>query len=58
MKSGFRALEEALVAVLCNLHHALYGRFKSRQPFDGSKLYRLPEEPSLLQPTFSTTEAA
>jgi hypothetical protein len=45
VKSGFRALEEALVAVLCKLHHALYGRFKSRQPFGGSKLYRLPEEP-------------
>jgi hypothetical protein len=58
VKTGFRALEEALVAVVRKLLHALYGMFKSRQPFDGSKLYRLPEEPSLLQPTFSTTEAA
>ena len=49
---------QALVAVMRKLLHAIYGMFKSRQPFDGSKLYRLPEEPSLLQPTFSTTEAA
>jgi len=49
---------QALVAVMRKLLHAIYGMFKSRQPFDGSKLYRLPGEPSLLQPTFSTGEAA
>ena len=49
---------QALVATMRKLLHAIYGMFKSRQPFDGSKLYRLPGEPSLLQPTFSTGEAA
>ena len=49
---------QALVAVIRKLLHALYGMFKSRQPFDGSKLYRLPEETCVLQPGFSTTEAA
>jgi hypothetical protein len=32
--------------------------FKHQQPFDGTRLYQLPEEPLLLQPTFSTAEAA
>jgi hypothetical protein len=32
--------------------------FKHHQPFDGAKLYPLPEKPSLLPPTLSTAEAA
>jgi len=39
------------------LLHAIFGMFKHQQPFDGTQLYRLPEEPSLRQPTFSTAEA-
>jgi transposase len=49
---------QALVAVMRKLLHALYGMFKSRQPFDGAKLYRLPEETCVLQPGFSRAEAA
>ena len=49
---------QALVAVMRKLLHALYGMFKHQQPFDGSQLYRLPQEPSLPQPPLSTTEAA
>ncbi len=33
----------ALVAVMRKLLHAIYGMFKHQQPFDGSKLYRLPD---------------
>jgi transposase len=33
----------ALIAVMRKLLHAIYGMFKHQQPFDGSKLYRLPE---------------
>ncbi len=42
----------ALVAVMRKLLHAIYGMFKHQQPFDGSKLYCLP------QPEISTKEAA
>ncbi len=48
----------ALVAVMRKRLHAIYGMFKSRQPFDGSKVFRLPVETSLPQPTFSTVEVA
>jgi len=33
----------ALVAVMRKLLHAIYGMFKHQQPFDGSKVYRLPD---------------
>lgn len=33
---------QALVAVMRKLLHAIYGMLKSRQPYDGAKLYRLP----------------
>jgi transposase len=49
---------QALVAVMRKLLHAIFGMFKHRQPFDGAKLYRLPQETSLLQPSFSTAEVA
>jgi transposase len=49
---------QALVATMRRLLHAIYGMLESRQPFDGSKLYRLPEETCVPQPGFSTTEAA
>jgi transposase len=42
----------ALVAVMRKLLHAIYGMFKHQQPFDGSKLYRLPD------PQISTEVAA
>jgi len=48
----------ALVAVMRKLLHAIYGMFKHQQPFDGSKVYRLPQRAPILQPTFSTAEAA
>lgn len=32
----------ALTAVMRKMLHAIYGMFKHRQPFDGSKVYRLP----------------
>jgi hypothetical protein len=32
--------------------------FKHQQPFDGAKLYRLPEETARPQVTFSTAEVA
>lgn len=53
-----KAKMQALVAVMRKLLHAIFGMFKHQQPFDGTQLYRLPEEPSLRQPTFSTAEAA
>ena len=33
----------ALTAMMRKLLHAIYGMFKHRQPFDGAKLYRLPD---------------
>jgi len=33
----------ALIAVMRKLLHAIYGMFKHQQPFDGSKVYRLPD---------------
>ncbi len=42
----------ALVAVMRKLLHAIYGMFKHRQAFDGSKVYALPA------PEISTKEAA
>jgi transposase len=53
-----KAKMQALVAVMRKLLHALFGMFKHHQPFDGAKLYPLPEKPSLLPPTLSTAEAA
>jgi transposase len=49
---------QALVAVMRKLLHAIFGMFKHQQPFDGARLYPLPEETSHPQPSFSTTEAA
>ncbi len=48
----------ALVAVMRKLVHAIYGMFKYQQPFDGAKVFRLPEEAPSPQPTFSTAEVA
>ncbi len=42
----------ALVAIMRKLLHAIYGMFKHRQPYDGSKVYRLPSS------EISTKEAA
>jgi transposase len=53
-----KAKMQALVAVMRKLLHAIFGMFKHQQPFDGTRLYQLPEEPLLLQPTFSAAEAA
>lgn len=53
-----KAKMQALVAVMRKLLHAIFGMFKYRQPFDGSKVYRLPEEAAAGLPTFSTREAA
>lgn len=49
---------QALVAVMRKLLHAIYGMFKHQQPFDGSKVYRLPNVIAVPQPAFSTMEAA
>lgn len=32
-------------AVMRKMLHVIYGMFKHRQPFDGSKVYRLPKPP-------------
>jgi transposase len=42
----------ALTAVMRKLLHAIYGMLKHQQPFDGSKLYPLPDR------QISTEEAA
>jgi transposase len=49
---------QALVAVMRKLLHAIFGMFKHQQPFDGAKLYRLPEETPPPQATFSPAEVA
>lgn len=49
---------QALVAVMRKLLRAIFGMFKHQQPFDGAKLYPLPQEASQPQPSFSTAEAA
>jgi hypothetical protein len=36
---------QALVAVMRKLLHAFHGMFKAHQPYDGSKLFRLPSTP-------------
>jgi hypothetical protein len=33
---------QALVAVMRKLLHAIHAMFKNHQPYDGSKLFRLP----------------
>jgi transposase len=48
----------ALVAVMRKLLHAIYGMFKSQQPFDGAKVFGLPEQAPSPQGTFSTAEVA
>ncbi len=48
----------ALVAVMRKLLHAIFGMFKHPQPFDGARLYPLPEEGSRPQPCFSPPEVA
>jgi transposase len=53
-----KAKMQALVAVMRKLLHAIFGMFKHGQTFDGSRLFALPEKPSLLPPTSSTAEAA
>ena len=52
-----KAKMQALVAVMRKLLHAIFGMFKHQQPFDGARLYPLPEETSQPQPSFATTEA-
>jgi transposase len=49
---------QALVAVMRKLLHAIFGMFKHQQPFDGAKLYPLPDEMPRSQTNFSTPEAA
>jgi transposase len=49
---------QALVAVMRKLLHAIFGMFKHQQPFDGARLYRLPQQASQPQPQFSTAEIA
>lgn len=52
---------QAVVAVMRKLSQAIYGMFKHNQPFEGSKVYRIPEHGAdrvAIRPTFSTTEAA
>ncbi len=49
---------QALVAVMRKLLHAIFGMFKHQQPFDGAKLYTLPEETRRPQATFPTPEVA
>jgi transposase len=49
---------QALVAVMRKLLHAIFGMFKHQQPFDGSKLYPLPNQSCQPQPSFSTKEVA
>jgi transposase len=49
---------QALVAVMRKLLHAIFGMFKHQQPFDGAKLYRLPQETARPQATFSIVEVA
>jgi transposase len=41
-----KAKMQALVAVERKLLHAIYGMFHHQQPYDGSKVYRLPEAPT------------
>jgi transposase len=36
---------QALVAIMRKLLHAFHGLFKTHQPHDGSKLFRLPSTP-------------
>ncbi|MBI4479719.1 MAG: IS110 family transposase, partial [Acidobacteria bacterium] len=40
---------QALVAVMRKLLHAIFGLFKHRQPYDGSKLFALPAEPCIAE---------
>ena len=47
----------ALIAVMRKLLHAIYGMFKHQQPFDGSKVYRLPG-PHTSPPLNSAQEVA
>ena len=47
----------ALIAVMRKLLHAIYGMFKHQQPFDGSKVYRLPG-PHTSPPLNSAPEVA
>jgi hypothetical protein len=37
---------QALVAVMRKLLHALHAMFKTHQPYDGSKLFRLKSTPA------------
>jgi transposase len=37
---------QALVAVMRKLPHAIHAMFKTHQPYDGSKLFRLPSLPA------------
>jgi len=58
LRDGGKLKMVALVAVMRKLLHAIYGMFKHHQPFDGAKVYQLPQEASLPQPSLSTAEAA
>ncbi len=40
-----KAKMQALVALERKLLHAIYGMFHHQQPYDGSKVYRLPQTP-------------
>jgi transposase len=52
LRARGKAKMVALVAVMRKLLHAIYGMFKHQQPFDGSKVFRLPAA------EISTKEAA
>ena len=51
-----KAKLQALVAVMRKLLHAIFGMFKHRQAYDGSKIFRL--QPQAPQPLLCTTEVA
>lgn len=58
LRDGGKLKMVALIAVMRKLLHAIYGMFKHQQPFEGAKVYRLPQEVPLPQPGFSTAEVA
>lgn len=56
--AGGKPKMQALVAVMRKLLHAIYGMFKHQQPFQGDRLYRLPQAASLPQPSLPAAEVA
>jgi hypothetical protein len=58
LRDGGKLKMVALIAVMRKLLHAIYGMLKHQQPFEGAKIYRLPQEVPLPQPGFCTAEVA